>query len=375
VKLSLQHLAPHLGRSLGITPERLLSSFRPAVPADLARILDFRREVSGGVWWDDAAYVRWRYFDSRFAAGPAPYWIFEREGQIIGGVGLEPVVLVVDGEPHDAVRSMDIMVRPDFDGRGLGVLMSLIHFEKFPIILVTGSNARSHNLLTRLFQNPLELCVWKMLVRSRHFISRHVNLGVFTGAAAFAGDAILAFDRRRRRGRSTGNWEVRELAAFDAQATMLSRSCEGKGSVFVRRSADYLNWRLMRNPRCDYRVHGAFLNSVLVGYVVSALSPAGQDHDREGVIADWLAAPSADGTVDPLPTLMRVAVDRLISDGATVVRCLAYGSDTDQMIEGAGFRSRPERIPFFIRASDEALQDRLAAGGGWFLTSGDYDVE
>lgn len=374
--LSLQQLIPSLSRSLGIPAGLLLQSFRPATEADLPRILEFRRQIPDDVWWDDSAYVRWRYFDSWAGAGPAPYWVFEKDGEIIGGVGLEPVELIVDGEAHAAVRSMDIMVRPDFDGRGLAVLMSLVLFERFHITLVTGSNARSHSFASRMLEHVLELRVWKMLVRSRDFISRRVELGMLTGAAAAVGDSALALDRAWRRGRTSATLEVRELTEFDDQVTSISTAGDGSSSLAVRRSAAYLNWRFVRNPRCRYRIHGAFQNSVLAGYVVSALRPGRQDGASDGVIADWLAAPQVIGGVDPLPQLMRVAVDRLVDDGASLVQCLAYGARTAQLMEAAGFRARPgEGVPFFVRATDPSLHKRLASGEGWFLTGCDFDVE
>jgi hypothetical protein len=73
---------------------------------------------------------------------------------------------------------------------------------------------------------------------------------------------------------------------------------------------------------------------------------------------------------------MRVAVDRLVDDGASLVQCLAYGSHTGQLLKAAGFRARPgEGVPFFVRATDPALHKRLASGEGWFLTGCDFDVE
>jgi hypothetical protein len=45
-------------------------------------------------------------------------------------------------------------------------------------------------------------------------------------------------------------------------------------------------------------------------------------------------------------------------------------------MKATGFRFRPgERLPFFVKASDPAVRQRLSAARDWFLTRGDSDVE
>jgi GNAT superfamily N-acetyltransferase len=372
---SFGQLAPQLSRALGVPRDRLREAFRPATEADIPGILDLRRQVSGDVWWDDNAYVRWRYFDPMFAGRSVPYWVFEKDREIIGGVGLEPVVLVVDGEEHAAVRGMDIMVRQDYDGRGLGVMMNLIVQEHFPVTLVAGSNERSHNLVSKMLEHTLDLRVWKLLIRTRRFIDRRVNLGPLRHVMAAVGDSALALDRARRRRRPPEYLQLRELTLFDEQVTELSRACDLAGRISVRRSAEYLNWRFTRNPRCHYRIHGAFEGARLVGYVVSMLKPTGQKHTCEGALADWLADTCAGSGATPLRFLMQAAMDKLIDEGANVISCLAYGAHSDQVIGAAGFRPRPPGVPFFVRASEAALHTRLASRQGWFLTGCDFDID
>lgn len=373
---SLQQLGPYVSQSLGVPYERLLESFRPATDADVPRILELRRLVSGGMWWDDEAYVRWRYFDPQLGTQPTPYWVFEKGNEIIGGMGLEPVVLVVDGEAQPATRTLDIMVRPDYDGRGLGALMNLVIFEHYPITLVTGSNARSHKLISRMFEQALELRTWKTLVRSRDFVRRQVKLGPLASVAAVAGDTLLALERARRRRQPPRSLELRELTEFDDEVTALCRASEGEGRILVRRSAEYLNWRFVRNPRCRYRIHGGFVDGRLVGYVVTRLNLVRPNLRKEGDVADWLALSGIGDGVSPLPFLMHAAVDQLIQDGAHVVRCLAFGTGIAPLMDAVGFRLRPEeRLPFFVRASSTTLHKRLTSTEGWFLTGCDFDVE
>src|SRR5262245_26596665 len=101
-------------------------AYRPALASEIPEILTLRRKVNGEMWWDDRRFVEWRYFSRLTDAKDVPYWVFVHDGEVLGACGLEPVTLVIDGQPVSAVRTLDIMVRPDLDGLGLGVFMNLM---------------------------------------------------------------------------------------------------------------------------------------------------------------------------------------------------------------------------------------------------------
>jgi hypothetical protein len=325
------------------------------------------------MWWDDRTFVEWRYFSRRTSAGEAPYWIFVWHGDVVGACGLEPVTLVVDGVPVAATRTLDIMVRPDLDGRGLGAFMNLVLFKHFPITLVTGSNARSHQMLTRLFHHTTDLTVWKTPIRARAVIGEKVNLGFVTPLVTSPLDLLLAVTRSRYRVKSPRGWKFEEIEAFDSRIDDLSRARERPGSVLVRRSEEYLNWRFVRNPRCRHRIFAAYHGSRLDGYVVTRFNLARPNPRREAEIVDWLANGENESV---LPALIQAGVDALVRDGAEIVSCAAAAADVVPAMEATGFRFRPgERLPFFVRATDPVVHRRLSSAQDWFLTRGDLDVE
>jgi hypothetical protein len=366
-------LVPYVSQALGIPAEKLFQAFGPAVRADLPAILALRHAVLGdGIWWDDDAFVRWRYFETE----PVPYWVFKKHEQIIGACGLEPVVLVVNGEPHAAVRTLDIMVHPDVEGRGLGAFMNMALFKHFPITMVTGSNARSHRLISRMFQHVLDLRAWKVLIESRDIIEQRLKLGALSWAAAPPVNLLLAFQRWMLRTPPPKHLQIRELTHFDEQVTQLSRSCEAPGRILVRRSAEYLTWRFVRNPRCRYGMLGGFVRNRLVGYVVTRFNLSRPNPRKEAEIVDWLALPSVDDGVSPLPFLIRAGLEQLMRQGARLVSCMAFDESLQPTMTASGFRFRPdERLPFFVQAGRTPLHARLSSMQGWYLTRGDFDVE
>lgn len=373
---SFDHLLTYAGQALGLEPDELLRSYRPAQLSELKAILELRRLVNGPVWWEDEAFVRWRYFSRGMDAGSSSYWVFERAGEILGGCGLEPVDLAIDGDAAAAVRALDIMVRPDLDGRGLGAVMNLALFRHFPIVLVTGSNDRSHQLLRRLFQHTLDLQSWKTVIESGAVLKDRPGFAPFAGMLAPGVDLLLRVARARRRIGLPLGTTIQEITGFDSRVNDLSRRCEVKGRVLARRSAEYLNWRFCQNPRCTYRVFGAFTSGRLDGYVVTRFNLARPNRRREAEVVDWLAAPDLEHAERLLRALLQSAVDALAGSGARLVSCSAFDAGIERVLDANGFRVRPgETLPFFVKAADPGVQQRLASTAGWFVTLGDFDVE
>jgi hypothetical protein len=373
---SFDRLIPYVGRALGCTDEELLQQFRPAAPADVPGILALRRAVTPDMWWDDEAYIRWRYASRPAPDGRLPYWVFVSNGEVLGACGTEPVTLAIDGRSADAVRTLDIMVRPDLEGLGLGAFMNLVLFRKFAVTIVTGSNESSHRLLSRMFHHAADLVFWKALVASHDVIGERFHSGPLTGIMAAGVDLLRRVVSWRRDVRPAPGVHVAELFRFDERATALSARCELRGRVLVRRCAGYLNWRFVDNPRCRYVTFGAFKDDSLEAYVVARLNLARPNPRLEGEIVDWLAAGDLADRHANLRALIAAALDELARRGARLVTCAAHGTGVEAAAEANGFAFREgQHIPFFVRAASARVHERLACEPGWYLTRGDLDVE
>jgi hypothetical protein len=368
-------LAPYVGQALGIPSDELDRACRPAHENEIPAILELRRAVVTEMWWDDEPFVRWRYFSRRNDTGETPYWVFVRDGELLAACGLEPVTLVVDGRPVPAVRTLDIMVKPAVDGLGLGVFMNLALFKRFPVILVTGSNERSHALLTRMFHHTTDLLFWRLPIRARSVVDGRVGPGPLSRVVAWPLDLLLSVRSMSRRPPPSGI-VIGDMVSFDSRVTELSRRCEIEGRVIVRRSDEYLNWRFVQNPRCRYRILAAFAGDRLEGYLVTRFNLTKPNPLRSAEIVDWLVAPSLDSARSILAGLVQVAADECRREGAWSITCAGADPDLFAAMEAAKFRFRPgERLPFFFKASDPAVHRRLSSAPDWYLTRGDFDVE
>src|SRR5688500_10367936 len=97
-----------LARLMGRTEAELDAAFERASLRDLPSMLDLRAEVLGReLTWDDAAYLRWRYFERAEGAPDNALWVFrDRDGGVLGSLGVEPLELHLDGELCQAFRYM-----------------------------------------------------------------------------------------------------------------------------------------------------------------------------------------------------------------------------------------------------------------------------
>ena len=373
---STDKVVAYLAAALSMPAERVGKSFRVATPGDIPKILELRRETLGDVLGsDDEKYWHWKYLEQPgIADGEIPCWVFEKGAEIIGAMGFERVRLNVKGKVHHAVWSYDIMVRPDYDGRGLGVLMNLVFQERFPLLVVLGTNERSTGMLERLFTRLPSLRCWKKVITTRPFFKRRLGSPVLVTALSTVCDPLLAASAWWRRQEVPREIEFRALDRFDQRVDLLCDRVSRRGKVLVQRSQDYLNWRFGRDPRWKYDCYGAFTGNQLRGYIVTRMIR--QNGSKSGLIVDWLCDDQAHSrSISMTRVLMQFALERLTSKGANAAHVLSCDGASEGALRDLDFSRDPaEDVPFFVGASPKELEHHVLADDNWFLTRGDSDI-
>lgn len=377
MKMSLSQVQSLVSRSVGIPASELVQGFGPATEAEIPSILALRQPILTGVeyhslWWDDPAYVRWRFFDARRMAeeGASSYMALRaRDGALLGGVGIDRVEVYADGTRHPAVRLFDIMVDRDYDGRGLGVLINLLVLERHPIGLVVGDNPASKKLLERLFVALPELTCQKQLARSRAFLARHLPRARIARAVSPLVDLGLKAALRLSRPRPQ-RVRLHPVEQFDAQIDALSARVGQSGRTFVHRTGAYLNWRFAINPRASYRLYEARAEGRLCGYVVTRTRLSERDRSPEGVIVDWLL--DDEGLA---AHLLAAAAAELRHAGAEVTVAWSCRAEAGALRRLGFLPRREEDLPYYVYAEQSPLKSSLLDPGNWFVTAGDLDLD
>lgn len=391
-RMRIEKVETLVARFLSIEPGRMADHFRPASGEQLSQIIAIRQHFVRQTAEDDEQYLRWRYrFDVTSEGSELlndnRVWVFCKEGEILGFVGVEACKLLVDNKPVKAVKLMDLVVKPEVDRKGLGVWMNLRLQSMGCPIVTLGSNRNSIGIMSKLFQRLPNQRVYKNVLNGRAYIQARLagvrdgapsktrfsrRLVAYAAAAVYdAGYPLLlkaqAFTPRK-------GTSVRIIERFSSEHNASLRAMNGD-RIRLLRSSESLNWRFFDNPRDQVQVNGIWEHDQLIGYVAIALRQ--KIHSgvlyKSAFLLDWGILP---GRLRQrvLVRVMRDCQRGLRQKNYESITAFGYGSAHDQLLRRAGLYLRDDDSKTVsIYSDDKALLHKLLDGDGWSLTGADTD--
>ena len=363
-----------LARSLDLGGDNLVASFRLADIDDIPEITALRcRVFSSLVKEDDERYLRWRYFDR--PGFSSTLWVFDFSHQIIAALGTEPVELSHDGDIEPALRNMDAIVDPKYDGRGLGAWMALAMQNQNNCVLVTGGNANSTSMLNKLFTALPVRKSFKIMLHSKFYLRQKFRHALISRLVSpfldFAFNCYL-----------NSKWVSRALpenflsVAFSDMHELLELIVDPVGSlaeVKVVRSKAYLQWRYVDKPGGQFCAVGALDEGKLLAYVIYNIEN-GRDPGsiREGKIVDWYINSKTNAT-QILGSLFIAATKDMKKRGADEVLLVLNDSVSEQAAISAGFIFRDIKSDFFVYHSKLSDSSHIFSADAWYQSLGDAD--
>lgn len=362
-----------VSRALTLTPEALAAGFVPATQLELAQLVDLRRQLIGAeLTWDDARYLTWRYHLGSPAHGRGECWVLKRGADVLAMLGSERISVLHQGRAVEGLSVMDIAVRPELEGVGLGVWMAMHLCERTDCVLAIGSNANSRALVSRVFTRlpdrrscahlfdfgPTFRRRWK----SRALAGLAAGL-VGWGMSLWRGGASLLRDRSLR---------IEPLLRFDGSVNALVAQSQSGREISVDRSDRFLNWRLFDNPRSAYLVWAAHDGTSLAGYI-AVRTKASEDGKTVLVIEDLQVRAGGQGA-----TVLRALLCRVLAQaraqGCERVTVIACHPENEQVLRRLGFfPHRADAETLSVRSRDARLNEAIAAGAPWHLTGANTD--
>ncbi len=373
-RLPFEKVKYYTSKTLGINSENLVKSFQPAQKKDISEVAQFRKLILNPEvpLCDDEKYLKWMY--SNFSNGSNEgntYWILRYNGEIIGGIGAEKFVLFIERKRYSGTRILDIMVHPKYDGRGLGAFMNMAIQEKCIVSTVIGTNLRSRNMTSRLFKRLSDMSSFKILIKTEPLFKKYLKSTFLSFPISFIVDPFMLLRIKVKQQRIPNGIIIRAIEQFDTRVNGISEQMVISGKFFVYRSDKYLNWRYCKNPRHQYKIHGAFKGETLLGYIVTRFNFQSNIKQKQGLIIDWFCT---DQSV--LYALIQTGIDFLIKSGVGLIICKAYGPSINKVFKSFGFIFRPDAgTPFFTHASSKELYENISEEERWFLTQGDFSEE
>ncbi len=357
-------------RCIGLSPEGLRQALQPATLAEFDAVVDFRRRfLHVAISWNDADYLRWRYGFGRAGCGIAELWRLRRGDEILAVLGVEPVRCELDGRIYDGARGMDLLVRHDLRETGVGVWLNQTMLEQHEYGLAMGANESSAGIVQRMYRPLSPRLTYTYPLDLRPFIHRRwPGAPLLTSAAATVANMGLSVWRRRpRRPLAAG---IRITAATRFFEHDIPTQAALAGQVRVVRTADYLNRRLVDNPRCRYEVRLAADDRGAVGYLVWAQQPDA-DGCLEMSVSDWQC-----DRPQTLAALLQSAVHTAAQLGCSCIRVVVQDEASRKEALSIGFMpSRGDRGKLAgVQSRDADIVERLSRAE-WALTDATNDID
>ncbi len=371
--ISREKTARLVARALGTTPQLLDAGFRPATLDDLPAVLALRRSVLGeDLAWDDERYVRWRYLPEPGERGLATCWLCTRGDELLGMIGTEALWLQAGDLRQQAHAAMDLMVRPELAGSGLGVWVNQTVCERLGCVLAIGSNPNSKGVLARTFEALPDRRTHTHPLHFAHFMAKRLSHGLLAGVAASLADVAMVMLRTGRLWSTGWRLSVTQLTQW-APGTSAHRDIETllhasrrSGRVEVDRDAASLAHRLLANPRTRCEVWLVREGARAVGMMATRVVPLAGGRQAVQVL---------DAMIDPacqrpaLRALLARVTARAFRSGADYLTWTLYDPSLEAELKPLMFRTAPH--PYETMSwvcPDAAFREAVLARAGWSLS-------
>jgi hypothetical protein len=369
---SLDTTSKLVARILGIDKQQLHAAFRPATAADLPGVIELRRnELESQIWWDDAAYLKWRYRFGDDTRGRGDCWaMIDDAGIILGIVGTEETELEGPTGVCSGLFLMDILVRNDLRGTALGPWMNMALQARYDCTMAFGSNRNSRSIVNDQFTSQEVLRTYALYLSSNSLLRRRMDIPLLTTLGASLGNVWLEIWRLIHRPKGLSAIRIEHVANLDNLGPAIDTWRTPSNEIGRKRSRDFLNWRVCENPRSRFEISIAWRDETIVAYLITQTIP--QFEGTALYLIDWRNSELDQDTA--LQALIASAVLQAKRAQCTLVAASVLHKDSESMLRKMGFIARTNRMSFaYSSKAPHPLHDLSAPR--WHVTTLDGDVD
>jgi GNAT superfamily N-acetyltransferase len=312
----------------------------------------------------------WQYSENpeREAEGPS-IWVARGDRGIRGQYASMPVRLRWGDREVLAAWGMDVFVRSEARGLGVGVKLFTAWAEHFEVALGLGLTPSSYGLFQKLgFRDVGPVPFYQKILDVRAVASRRLGrLGGALVAPLLRAGLRLRHTEKPRPGAESV--VVRRVTEFDTAYDALWERARASYAMCVRRDARYLQWKYVRCPHKTYDLWEARREEALVGFAVTRVEDLRDV--RLGWIVDLFTDVSDYGARD---ALLEAALDSFRSADVARVQAFAISGALAASLRRRGFFLGRSPMQFCVQArvpSDEVFRTR----DSWHVVFGDSDMD
>lgn len=312
---------------------------------------------------------RWQYLENPQAGGEGPEIWVAREGEkLLGQYASLPVRLQWGGREVRSSWGMDVFLRAEARGKGVGALLFTTWSDHVEVALGLGLTPSSYSLFKKLrYDDVGPVPFFQKVLDPVAVIRRRVG-----DALARPLGFVLGLGLRLLHPESAVNGtrvEVRSVTSFSADCDTLWERCKDAYAMCVRRDQAYLNWKYAACPTRKYELREARKEGLLTGLAVS------RHEEYQGLRLGWLidvfADPQDHETKD---ALIASVLDSFRASGVARAQAFSMNAGLAHDLLRRGFLRGRSPMQFCVRArgpSEAVLRDL----GRWHVCFGDSDMD
>ncbi|MFH1685896.1 MAG: GNAT family N-acetyltransferase [bacterium] len=280
---------------------------------------------------------RWEFESRAFTPDEVPHAVVKDQGKVVGSQALIPIRLIDERGVFWTAKSEATVLDPEYRGQGLFDRMYELMFEyadRHQLAFIWGFTQAVKPLRKVGFQIPAHTtqllfpfsrsAITRLLPRRASGqlsdAARRQFLAVGSSmAAALATVRLNLTVRRLRRLKGARSISIRTLEHAPPDAgDLCARFIECWGGTTIYRDADYLEWRLFRNPFLKSIFRAAYDGDRLVGWVAFAIGD-----DGIAYLVDILAVDSSGGRYKVAELVEKLLIEAVLGArnmGAVAIR-------------------------------------------------------
>jgi GNAT superfamily N-acetyltransferase len=312
---------------------------------------------------------RWQYLENPKTSpdGPA-IWVALEDGVVLGQYASMPVGLQWGGGEVDSSWGMDVFLRPEARGKGIGALLFNAWSDSVTVALGLGLTESSYGLFKKLrYEDVGPVPFFQKILDAQAVAAR--KAGAIGGALGPLASAALDLARPERPHPDAGRVTVAPIDAFSAEFDELWERARASYAMCVRRDRAYLTWKYRQPPHRRYALHAARREGALVGYAVS------RHEDYNGIRLGWLVDVFADAEDHAAKdALIGSILDAFRAAGVARVQAFSLNRALAEDLKRRGFFEGRSPMQFCVNARGDAAAV-FADRERWHVVFGDSDMD
>ena len=310
----------------------------------------------------------WQYRDNPRSDGAPEIWVAREGGRILGQYASMPVRLWWGDREVRASWGMDVFLREEVRGQGVGALLFDTWSQNVDVALGLGLTTSSYSLFQKLgYRDVGPVPFYRKILDPVAVLARRVGRAAATIAGPVVGAALRSLNPEAQEGGA--GVAVRPATGFGPEYDRLWARARSSYAMCVRRDAAYLQWKYERCPHRRYAQWEARRGEDLVGFAVS------RHEDYRGLRLGWITdifTEASDGAA------RQALLSAVLADfrQARVARAQAFslhaGLGNDLQRRGFSRARSPMQFCVRSRVGGDAV---LADPGRWHVVFGDSDMD